>query len=573
MAAQTEPTSAESNPADSNPAESTPAESNPADSTQALELAQAVAAQVARHCTDVVICPGSRNAPLNLALLARADLRVHTRLDERSAAFLALGIARVQRRHVAVVMTSGTAVANALPAVVESHHSHTPLLVLSADRPARLVGTGASQTIQQQGIFGTFADTLQVAQVGEVGGIGKLLSHQRTAHVNVALDAPLVPADLPSVPTERTLRRAPGPAWSDHGTVDVDLSRNTLVVAGDEAWEVPGLEDVPTIAEPTAPAPYHPVHPAAASFFRQDQVSANNYVVNTRVEQVIVVGHPTLHREVLALLADPDVDLICLSRTPEFTNPRGQHARLGTTVRTTGAPSKDWLKVCAGAAQMAGEAVREVLEDPRFGFSGLHAAAAVADTLAVEDALVLGASNPVRDASLVGLPFDGVSVYSPRGAAGIDGTVAQAIGVALATQHELADAPRAPRTVALMGDVTFIHDATALAIGPHSPRPENLTLVVANDNGGGIFETLEVGAPGLREPFERGFGTPHDVDIEQLVGAFGVDYRRVESAQELLDVLAELKEYSVGMVVVDARTTRTTRRELHQQLRERTSVR
>ena len=125
---------------------------------ESMQLAEKVAAQLARHLTDVVLCPGSRNAPLSLALLARDDIRVHTRLDERGGAFTALGMARVQRRHVGVVMTSGTAVANTLPAVVEAHYSHTPLAIISADRPERLVGTGASQTIEQQGIFGVYAD-------------------------------------------------------------------------------------------------------------------------------------------------------------------------------------------------------------------------------------------------------------------------------------------------------------------------------------------------------------------------------------------------------------------------------
>ena len=111
---------------------------------ESMQLAEKVAAQLARHLTDVVLCPGSRNAPLSLALLARDDIRVHTRLDERGGAFTALGMARVQRRHVGVVMTSGTAVANTLPAVVEAHYSHTPLAIISADRPERLVGTGAS---------------------------------------------------------------------------------------------------------------------------------------------------------------------------------------------------------------------------------------------------------------------------------------------------------------------------------------------------------------------------------------------------------------------------------------------
>ena len=133
-----------------------------------LNLAQAIAAQLSRHITDVVICPGSRNSPLSLALLAREDLRVHTRIDERTAAFFALGLARVSGRHVAVVMTSGTAVANTLPAMVEAHYAHVPLAIVSADRPARLVGTGASQTIEQQGIFGVYADTVQVTEPADI---------------------------------------------------------------------------------------------------------------------------------------------------------------------------------------------------------------------------------------------------------------------------------------------------------------------------------------------------------------------------------------------------------------------
>jgi len=384
---------------------------------ESMQLAEQVAAQLARHLTDVVLCPGSRNAPLSLALLAREDIRVHTRIDERGAAFTALGMARVQHRHVGVVMTSGTAVANTLPAVVEAHYSHTPLAIISADRPERLIGTGASQTIVQDGIFGVYADTTQVNAEEDIAAIAERFERDLQVHINIAFDAPLVGDSLPErVGGDGT--RAATPRFYDHGEVAVDLSKNTLVIAGDEAWEVEGLEDVPTIAEPSAPGPFHPVHPAAAHIFRKAQVSANDYVVNTKVEQVIVVGHPTLHRGVLALMNDPDIELVVLSRTADFTNQRGDNARLGTTVKTTGEPSREWLKICQGATDMVGEAVRTTLEDEELGFTGLHVAAAVGDTLAVNDTVVLGASNPVRDASLIGLPFDGVDTYAPRGGAG-----------------------------------------------------------------------------------------------------------------------------------------------------------
>lgn len=534
--------------------------------TDSMKLAEAVAAQLSRHLSDVIICPGSRNAPLSLALLAREDIRVHTRLDERSAAFTALGMARVQRRHVGVVMTSGTAVANALPAMVEAAHSHTPLAVISADRPARLVGTGASQTIQQQGIFGVYAATTQVAEEADIPQVAQRFTRDLQVHINVAFDVPLLHESLPEKPSDHTSRKAPTPRPVNHGEVEVDLSKNTLVIAGDEAWEVQGLEDVPTIAEPTAPAPFHPVHPAAAHIFRRAQVSANDYVVNTKVEQVIVVGHPTLHRGVMALINDPDIELIVLSRSADFTNPRGEQATLGTTVKTTGEPSREWLKICEGAAEMASSGVREVLENKELGFTGLHVAAAVGDTLSVEDILVLGASNPVRDASLVGLPFDGVDTFSPRGAAGIDGTIAQAMGIALATQSREADAWRAPRVIALLGDVTFLHDATSLLVPEGEARPENLTIVVANDDGCGIFELLEQGAEPFRPSFEKAFGTPHGMKLEQVAEAFGAEYRAANTPQKLLDTLAELKEYSTGVTIVEAHTTRETRRQLQAEL-------
>ena len=530
----------------------------------AMEIAAAVAELVAKHCTDVVMSPGSRNSPLAYALLARRDVRVQMRIDERSAAFTALGLARVQRRHVGVVMTSGTAVANAYPAVIEAHMSHTPLAVISADRPERLVGTGASQTIWQQGIFGRYAETQQVQSLDDV--------HAATfdatqVHINVALDTPLVPEQLPE-PVGQPRRVGPGAlegprGYVDNGAVDVDLTRNTLVIAGDEAWEVPGLEHVPTIAEPTAPTPFHQVHPLAARFFAQSEVAISHdggdFAADTKPEQVIVVGHPTLHRDVMALLADPDIEVVGISRTETFT---GQPDKRGSRVNAAGQPTDTWLKICEAAGDVGADTVRQALTEDEFGFTGLHVAAAVCDTLGVGDTLVLGSSNPVRDASFVGMPFDGVSTYAARGAAGIDGTVSQAVGVALATQALRPDEIRAPRTLALMGDLTFIHDANGLLIGPDEPRPGNLTIVVSNDDGGGIFEALEPGADNLRGAFERVFGTPHGTDVEKLAEAYGADYRRADTLAELNEVLLELESQPNPITVVEAATTRSTRRVL-----------
>ncbi|MDO4761125.1 MAG: 2-succinyl-5-enolpyruvyl-6-hydroxy-3-cyclohexene-1-carboxylic-acid synthase [Corynebacterium sp.] len=534
--------------------------------TTSPELARVLAKELARHLTDVVICPGSRNSALSLELIARGDVRIHSRIDERCAAFVALGMARVTGRHVGVLTTSGTAVANCLPAMVESKHSHTPLAIISADRPEYLVGTGANQTIEQRGLLGV--DTIEIADVADVDKLIDAFSNV-SVHINARFAEPLVEG-MPAR-AEKVNKVRVGIHPVDHGDISVDLSKRTLVIAGDEAWRVDGLEDVPTIAEPSAPAPYHPVHPLAASVFSRVQVSAEGYVVNTKPEQIIVVGHPTLHRQVMALLADEDIDIIVLSRTDVVCNPQRRDVRIASRLKTTGAPTKEWLKICDAAAQLAAQAVRDVLAEPDYGFTGLHVAAAVADTLGTGDTLFVGASNPIRDCSFVGMPFDGVDTYTPRGAAGIDGSISQAVGVALAVQAREPDLLRAPRTVALLGDVTFLHDAGGLLTPVHSIAAENLTIVIANDDGGGIFNTLEVGAEEYQPGFEQAFGTAHHVNVADLCHAYGIEHRSVDSIEELIDALNDTIDIP-GLNIIEACTTRTTRRALHEQLVQKVSM-
>ncbi|MCS4535747.1 2-succinyl-5-enolpyruvyl-6-hydroxy-3-cyclohexene-1-carboxylic-acid synthase [Corynebacterium sp. HS2168-gen11] len=534
--------------------------------TQSPKLAAALARELARHLTDIVICPGSRNSALSLALLARSDIRIHSRIDERSAAFLALGIARVTGRHVGVLTTSGTAVANCLPSCLEAQHSHTPLAIISADRPAELVGTGANQTIEQRGLL-----RLDTVEITTEACVDKLVDAftQPVVHINARFAEPLV-AGMPqweaSVPKVRVPKFA-----IDHGSVVVDLTKHTLVIAGDEAWRVDGLEDVPTIAEPTAPAPYHPVHPLAAGIFLREEIARGEFVVHTKPEQIIVVGHPTLHRDVQALIADPAIDVIVLSRTETIYNPAHREITVATRVTVQGVVSKQWLKITDSASQLAAAAVREILEDSSYGFTGLHVAAAIADTIEIGEAFFVGASNPVRDASFVGFPIDAVETFSPRGTAGIDGNISQATGVALAVQAREPDLLRAPRTIALLGDVTFLHEVGGLLAPEVTVRPENMTLVVANDHGGGIFETLEVGDKEYRKGFEQAFGTAHTVDLAAICQAYGHTYHRVESLTELLEVLLETNT-GEGVHIIEAVTTRETRREMHADLRAKLAL-
>jgi 2-succinyl-5-enolpyruvyl-6-hydroxy-3-cyclohexene-1-carboxylate synthase len=175
---------------------------------------------------------------------------------------------------------------------------------------------------------------------------------------------------------------------------------------------------------------------------------------------------------------------------------------------------------------------------------------------------MLGASNPVRDAALVGLSTDGIHVRSNRGVAGIDGTVSTAIGAALAHEgpHERTGRPAGSvRTVALIGDLTFVHDSSGLLIGPTEPTPRHLTIVVSNDNGGGIFELLEQGDPRFSDVSSRVFGTPHDVDVGALCRAYHVDCRQIE-----VDELGPaLDETGAGMRVLEVKADRSSLRQLH----------
>lgn len=556
---------------------------------------------------DVVLCPGSRNAPLAFAL-HRADaaglLRLHVRIDERTAGFLAVGLAVASGRPAVVVMTSGTAVAELGPAVLEANYARVPLVVLSANRPYELLGTGANQTVEQFGLYGTQVRatiSIGLAEHEADGAAGAAVAGRqnaawRTAVCRVLAEAagtrsrlagpvqcdlplrePLVPdgpddSEDPDGPRigDSHPGRADGGPWTRVPAADtavrapLDLSADTVVIAGHGAGRYPELDGVPTVAEPTAPQRGTPLHPLA--------------LLSVAPRQAVILGRPTLHRPVSRLLADPAVHVVALTTGPRWPDVSGNVAITGTAPEVSGAPGEWWLRTCASADARARRAVDAELDaglgagsgaaqaHARQGGpvtaeapTGLHVARTVLRGLRAGDQLVLGASNPVRDAALGGEVPGGVAVRSNRGVAGIDGTVSTAVGAALA---------HSGRTVALLGDLTFLHDANGLIAGPDEPRPHDLTLVVANDSGGGIFELLEQGEPRLRGGFERVFGTPHGVDLAGLCAAHGVTHSAVgpEALSAALD-----DRRPCGMRVLEVTTRRAGLRGLHEAIRSRAS--
>jgi 2-succinyl-5-enolpyruvyl-6-hydroxy-3-cyclohexene-1-carboxylate synthase len=513
---------------------------------------------------DVVLCPGSRNAPLAFALqdADRAGrIRLHVRIDERTAGYLAIGLAVAERTPVCVAMTSGTAVANLGPAVVEANYARVPLIVLSANRPYELLGTGANQTFEQMGYFGTQVRaniSLGLAEDAPerldalnaqwrsatcrvlVAAMGSRTANAGPVQFDIPLREPLVP-DADEASTYAPEGRPGGRPWTYTPPVtfdqplDIDLTPDTVVIAGHGAGVHPNLTRLPTVAEPTAPPAENPLHPFALRLVHP--------------QQVIMLGRPTLHRPVSSLLADSSVPVYALTTGPRWPDVSGNSQATGTRAVTTGEPNATWLKRCADVNRHAIEAVRAQLKAHPLT-TGLHVAAAIADAVRPGDQLVLGASNPVRDAALVGVDTHAIKVRSNRGVAGIDGTVSTAIGAALA--HD-------GRTVALIGDLTFVHDSSGLLIGPTEPTPRNLTIVVSNDNGGGIFELLEQGDPRFSDVSSRIFGTPHDVDVGALCRAYHVDSKQIE-ADQLVGALGESFE---GMRVLEVKADRSSLRALH----------
>ena len=366
---------------------------------------------------DVVLCPGSRNAPLAFALRdadAAGRIRLHVRIDERTAGYLAIGLAVAGQAPVPIVMTSGTAVANLGPAVAEANYARVPLIVVSANRPYELLGTGANQTMEQLGYFDTqvrAAISLGLAEEGTdkmpdqnarwrsavcrvlVAATGARSANAGPVQFDIPLREPLVPApepDLGAVPQGRPDGRpwTYTPPVTFDQPLDIDLSRDTVVISGHGAGVHPNLAALPTVAEPTAPPAENPLHPLALPLLHP--------------QQVIMLGRPTLHRAVSSLLADPAVPVFALTTGPRWPDVSGNSQATGTRAVTTGQPSDGWLRRCADVNRRAVDAVRRQLEAHPLT-TGLHVAAAVADALRPGDQLVLGASNPVRDAALVGL--------------------------------------------------------------------------------------------------------------------------------------------------------------------------
>ncbi|MEP6478233.1 MAG: 2-succinyl-5-enolpyruvyl-6-hydroxy-3-cyclohexene-1-carboxylic-acid synthase [Rhodoglobus sp.] len=499
---------------------------------------------------DVVLSPGSRSQALALAAAEFERLglvRLRVRIDERVAGFLALGLAVETRMPTLVITTSGTAVANLHPAVLEAHHAGVPLILLTADRPEELRGIGGNQTTVQTGIFGgAVARSWDVpAPIGAAGEADAAAALAREAfaaatgpvHLNLAFTEPLSsPVTLP----ESDADWAPPPARSvDIIPLELHPAPATIVVAGsgagEVAEEVARLLGAPLIAEVASGAHFGPNLVVA---YRQLLNTAN---FGDRVERVIVFGHPTLSREVPQLIQRDGVSTIVVSgASADDYNPGHRVATFADAVTVVGEPeesSRGWVGRWVSAsraliepAEQAPDVTAGPSEHARAELAAVRAPVtrralveAVWRATWPHDRLVLGASRLIREADRV-VTGKKISVHANRGLAGIDGTISTALGIALASQS----AGENGTTRVLLGDLALLHDVGALLFGVGEPRPR-IQVIVGNDDGGTIFDGLEVAQTAPAEALDRVLLTPQSVDVQALAAAYGWAYLRVDS--------------------------------------------
>lgn len=595
---------------DDRPAEQTTGADARALASPATDAAAALlCALVERGVRHIVVSPGSRSQALALVaadLERRGRVRLHVRIDERVAGFTALGIGRETRAPAVVICTSGTAAANLLPAALEAHHAGVPLVLLTADRPLELRGVGANQTTRQPGMFAPsvrFEADLPVPDETDPDGsgpqsalvrrvaadavdaaLGVGLRSAGPVHLNLPYREPLAgdlpdwldvhaaalvvdaPADadpdLPApAPTAATGDEGFGALYQGGGGIgEADLPAEPdddpyVVVRGPRTIVVAGA-DAGADAETLAHAGGWPLVAEIVSGARFGRYLVHGYRgllrradLGGRIERVVVLGHPTLSREVAALLARPDVDVIALRGPGEPLNLNGETLAVDAVAVATGDADREWLGAWMRASREASvdlsppapdaDGLASAVPQERLGAiaAELDVARAPVDRQTLVDALwratwphdrlVFGSSRLVRVADQV-LGGKRVPVHSNRGLAGIDGTIATATGIALASQAQGA----AGVTRVLLGDLAMLHDVGALLLPPHEEEPR-LQVVVGNDGGGTIFDGLEVSQVAASDAMDRVLYTPHAVRLEDLAHAYGWQYLWVSTRAAL----------------------------------------
>lgn len=511
----------------------------------------------------VALAPGSRNGPISLALVAAEKqglLSVHVRIDERSAAFLALGAAIRTGKPTAVLTTSGTAVANVFPAIVEAKYAGIPFIVLTADRPASVQGTGANQVIVQREIFGNYVSrsieiasdslTIETTSAREAirDRINSVLSaatrNRSPVHLNIGLAEPLVPVSDFVFEHKKNLQSET--VITPENISTEFLTRKGLIVAGgtnieylNYAQQLGEALDWPVIVEP----PHIGVGAGMVSH-PSTLLSLNSN--NLKPEVVLTVGRVGLSRQVNELVKKGSVIISCAVPSIVTNSPAKQ--RISGLFRIPAKQNnKAWKQVWDAAGKAAHQIVQKVLNENK-EISALHVIDSLMKNLPSNSHLHLASSLTARDFELLNSPelnspfsLGQVSVSMNRGVNGIDGVAATAMGTALSAKTP---------TYAVLGDIAALHDLSSFAIPSLEAKPD-ITFVITDNNGGAIFSLLEQSEV---KDFERVFGTPTDINLLEVFKSLGAEVKLVSKISELEQNLGLPKGIKVIVVKINSRT-------------------
>lgn len=516
--------------------------------------AQAFAAQLLATLAkagvrNFFLAPGSRSQALAIAagqLADAAKIDLHIRLDERGLGFTALGSALASGEPSVIITTSGTAVANLHPAVLEAHHSGVPLILLTADRPHELRGVGANQTTNQIGIFsdavrecvdvpapngndGELREAAELAVNAIAVAMGYDGDQPGPVQLNLAFREPLS-ALTPNAAELNPAVSLPNIFEPRPEFAVLNSALPTVVIAGagagGDAVELAEAFGWPLFAEPSSGA-----RMGANAIIGYRRLLEQHQIAK-EIRRVIIFGKPTLWRVVNRLLFDADIEVVVMrSKVMGHFDVSRRATYQVDEITVDDEVEFEWLAKWRAAEQQLTNDSQQAL-DRRGLVEAVWAATSGADQL------LLGASRLIREADSWA-PAKPVRVFANRGLAGIDGTVATATGIALVE--------REGTTRALLGDLTLLHDAGSLAIDP-ADGDLNIQLVVGNDNGGTIFSGLEMAESLDPQSFVRLFKTPQQVDLWHLAQAYGWNYLRVESRGELDQALV-----TTGRVLIDVR--------------------
>ncbi len=531
---------------------------------------------VAKGISHVVVSPGARSQALALAALAwervsQGALTVHVVIDERSAAFRALGLALESRRPAVCIATSGSAPAHYFPAVLEALHAGVPLIVLAADRPEELYGVGANQTTNQHELFGSRVPSWSVPapEGSDVEDAQRIATEVAATayrggptYVSVSFREPLSAAIqegslvMPEIVAPE--RAEPTDDTAVARVLSLEPEAGTLVIAGHGSGaraEALALElGAPLIAEVVSGARCGPhLVPAYRQVLRDESLAGG-------VGRIVTVGRPTLSRELSSLLGRTEItQIVVQGRELEAANPSRMAQVVDEVVVTRPATPEEsalWVKPWVMAGRQYQEAQLANITPPAPDIDALTSnepatrsafarqemnvlrqpvvreslALAVWEATWPHDRLVFGASRMVRVADSI-VPGKNIPVFANRGLSGIDGTISTARGIAQATSATGV-------TRVLLGDLALLHDVGSLLVEPGVRDSSRVHVIVANDGGGTIFDELEVSQVASQADRDRVLLTPHEVSLEALAGAYGWTYRRVNHLGDLAEALS-----------------------------------